>query len=323
LCNAASENRRAQLRIDGIPKMLKKWTSLILLLVLATCITLFPSLVNSDLALAADSSNIWHPKPGTTWYWQLQKPVDTSVDAEVYDIDLFDNTKQLVEELHEKDRKVICYINVGAYEDWREDSKKFTTDGEDPKPDQSNLDRQIVGKRYEKEDGGYWEGEYWLNIKEEKVRNIMKERFKECKNRGFDGVEPDNIDSYNPPEKTGFNITRKDQIDYDKWLVKTAHDLGLSIGLKNDQGNVKDLVNAFDWALTEECFAQNWCGDMKPFIDKGKAVFAAEYIGGKMDQTTFTNTVCNQAQQMKFSAILLNLDLNGEFVKNCSSSKNH
>jgi endo-alpha-1,4-polygalactosaminidase (GH114 family) len=302
--------------------MLKKWTSLILLLVLATCITLFPSLVNSDLGLAADSSNIWHPKPGISWYWQLQEKVDTSVDAEVYDIDLFDNTKQRVEELHKKGRKVICYINVGAYEDWREDSNKFTTDGEKPKPDESNLDPKIVGKRYEKEGGGYWEGEYWLNIKEEKVRNLMKERFEECKHRGFDGVEPDNIDSYYPPNKTGFNITKEDQIDYDKWLVKTAHDLGLSIGLKNDPDNVEDLVDAFDWALTEECFAQNWSEKMKPFIDKGKAVFAAEYIG-QMNPTTFTDAVCNQAQKMKFSAILLNPELNGEPVETCSPSKNH
>jgi hypothetical protein len=83
------------------------------------------------------------------------------------------------------------------------------------------------------------------------------------------------------------------------------------------------LVDVFDWALTEECFAQNWCGDMKPFIDKGKAVFAAEYIEQIMNLTTFTDTICNQAQQMKFSAILLNLDLDGKTVEKCSSSKNH
>lgn len=289
--------------------MLKKWVSLILLLVLVTSISL---LINSSVGLAADSSNIWQPKPGTTWYWQLNETVDT-VDTEVYDIDLFDNTEQLVEELHEKGHKVICYINVGAYEDWREDSYKFTTDGQETQSDQSNLDRNIVGKPYEG-----WDGEYWLNIREEKVRDIMRERFEECKRKGFDGVEPDNIDSYDPPEKTGFNITQEDQIDYDKWLAETAHNLGLSIGLKNDPGNAENLVDTFDWALTEDCFAQNWCGDMKPFIDKGKAVFAAEYTD-QMSSTTFTDTFCNQAQQMEFSAILLNRDLNGKPVAKCFS----
>ena len=292
--------------------MLKKCISRILLFVLATCITLFPSLVNSDLGLAADSSNIWYPKPRTTWYWQLQETVDTSVEGEVYDIDLFDNTEQVVEELHEKGRKVICYINVGAYENWREDSEKFTTDGNEPKSDESNLDRNIVGEPYEG-----WDGEYWLNIKEQKVRDIMKSRFEECKRKGFDGVEPDNIDSYYPPEKTGFNITQEDQINYDQWLAKTAHDFGLSIGLKNDPGNAEDLVNAFDWALTEDCFDQNWCGEMKLFIDQGKAVFAAEYTD-QMNSTTFTDTVCNQAQQLEFSAILLNRNLAGKPVAKCS-----
>lgn len=280
-----------------------------LLLVLATCITLFPSVIHSELGLAA--SNFWQPTPGTTWYWQLRETVDTSVDAKVYDIDLFDNTKQLVDELHQKGRKVICYINVGAYENWREDSYKFTNDGKEPKSDGSNLDRNIVGKPYEG-----WDGEYWLNIKEKKVRDIMKARFEDCKRKGFDGVEPDNIDSYDPSEKTGFNLTQQDQIDYDQWLAKTAHDLDLSIGLKNDPGNAEDLVDTFDWALTEDCFAQNWCSDMKPFIDKGKAVFAAEYTD-EMNSTTFTG-ICNQAQQMKFSAILLNRDLDGKPVAKCS-----
>ena len=283
-----------------------------MLFVLATCITLFPSLVNSDLGLAADSFNIWYPKPRTTWYWQLQETVDTSVEAEVYDIDLFDNTEQVVEELHEKGRKVICYINVGAYENWREDSDKFTTDGNEPISDKSNLDRNIVGESYEG-----WDGEYWLNIREQKVRDIMKSRFEECKRKGFDGVEPDNIDSYYPPEKTGFNITQEDQINYDQWLAKTAHDLGLSIGLKNNPGNAEDLVNAFDWALTEDCFDQNWCGEMELFIDQGKAVFAAEYTD-QMNSKTFTDTVCNQAQQLEFSAILLNRNLDGKPVEKCS-----
>jgi Glycoside-hydrolase family GH114 len=56
---------------------------------------------------------------------------------------------------------------------------------------------------------------------------------------------------------------------------------------------------------------------MKPFIDKEKAVFAAEYTD-QMNSKTFTDTFCNQAQQMKFSAILLNRDLDGKPVAKCS-----
>jgi hypothetical protein len=37
-------------------------------------------------------SGLWVPSPKTTWQWQLNGlPLDTSVDVEMYDIDLFDN----------------------------------------------------------------------------------------------------------------------------------------------------------------------------------------------------------------------------------------
>jgi hypothetical protein len=48
--------------------------------------------------LMQETSEWWRPVPGLTWQWQLTDlPVDTSVDADVYDLDLF-NTSQLVQE---------------------------------------------------------------------------------------------------------------------------------------------------------------------------------------------------------------------------------
>ena len=32
----------------------------------------------------------WRPAPGTSWQWQLTGAIDTSIDVEMYDIDLFD-----------------------------------------------------------------------------------------------------------------------------------------------------------------------------------------------------------------------------------------
>jgi hypothetical protein len=160
----------------------------------------------------------------------------------------------------------------------------------------------------------------------------MEKRLQECKRRGFDAVEPDNIDSYDDPEgkipeeKTGFSITKEDQIKYDAWLIEKAHSLGLSIGMKNDPGNVKSttdngdqLVNLFDWALTEDCFtpSEGWCDDMEPFIRKGKAVLAAEYTD-KWKVGKFTKQVCPKAKQLNFSTLLLNRDLNTKPVATCS-----
>ena len=43
---------------------------------------------------------IWKPAVSTTWQWQLDTPVDLSYNAQVYDIDLFDNDAGVVAALH-------------------------------------------------------------------------------------------------------------------------------------------------------------------------------------------------------------------------------
>lgn len=57
--------------------------------------------------------------------------------------------------------------------------------------------------------------------------------------------------------------------------------------------------------LTEDCFAQDWCEQMRVFIQAGKPVFDAEYTdtGIALDQ------FCPQAKAMKISAILKNRKL--------------
>lgn len=67
----------------------------------------------------------WQPHPGLAWQWQLDTRVDPSVDVPVYDIDGFENTVADVARLHRDGRKVICYINVGAWENFRPDKADF------------------------------------------------------------------------------------------------------------------------------------------------------------------------------------------------------
>ena len=52
----------------------------------------------------------WIPPPNTTWQWQLTTPVDLSVDAQLFDIDLFDNAASVVAALHSRGRHVACYL---------------------------------------------------------------------------------------------------------------------------------------------------------------------------------------------------------------------
>ena len=95
---------------------MRRLAALALVLALAACV---PSPTSStghttEMTPVPSQRGIWKPAPGPTWQWQLSDPpVDTSVEAEVYDIDLFDNDAAVVQALHAQGRKVICYISVG------------------------------------------------------------------------------------------------------------------------------------------------------------------------------------------------------------------
>jgi len=69
------------------------------------------------------------------------------------------------------------------------------------------------------------------------------------KEKGCDGVEPDNVDGYT--NDTGFNLTSNDQIQYNKFLANEAHQRGLSIGLKNNLDQIEVLEPFFDFAVNE------------------------------------------------------------------------
>lgn len=223
----------------------------------------------------------WIPKPGTPWQWQLTNPVDTSVDAPVYDVDSTYTDAATVAALHAKGRKVICYVNAGAWENFRPDKNAFPS--------------TILGGQ----DG--WAGEQWLDIRQISVlQPIMAARFAACRAKGFDGVEADLVDSYT--DQTGFPITAADQLRYNEMLARLAHNLGLSIGLKNDLGQVPQLVGVFDFSIDEQCFQYSECDQLLPFIRAGKAVFEAEY---QLSNDQF----CTKANAMGISAMRKNTAL--------------
>ena len=236
----------------------------------------------APLTLMAQSAAIWRPASQVNWQWQLTGTVDLTIDASIYDIDLFNNDASVVAALHSKGRKAICYVSVGTFEDWRPDAGRFSAAVKGlPLADFPN--------------------ERWLDIRRlDELKPIMEARFDMCKQKGFDAVEPDNVDAYT--NKTGFPLTGQDQIQYNTWLASAAHARGLSVGLKNDLDQVRELEPLFDWALNEQCFQFKECSLMKPFLDAGKAVLQVEY---KLDPTKF----CNEANTMNINSLRKNLVL--------------
>lgn len=247
-----------------------------------------PSTGGETSGETGDEPAIWQPSPGTSWQWQLVDDIDTTVDVEVYDIDLFDAPQDVIDTLHADGRIVICYFSAGSYEEWRDDA--------------ADLPAAAIGDPL---DG--WPGEAWLDHRDPGVRAVMAARLDLAVSKSCDAVEPDNVDGYTNP--TGFDLTGEDQLDYNRWLATEAHARDLSIGLKNDVDQVGELVDDFDWALNEECVTYEECMTTSPFIDQGKAVFHVEYVDNIRDGQARADEVCPQTTPLGFSTLIKEWDL--------------
>jgi hypothetical protein len=233
----------------------------------------------------------WRPEPGLTWQWQLTGELDLDQQADVVDIDL-DVDPSVVAKYHSLGTRVICYISVGSYEKWRADADQF--------PD------EVLGNNYEG-----WPGEKWLDIRRiDLLAPIMLARLDECAQKGFDGVEPDNMEIYT--NDTGFPLTYQDQLEYALWFAAEAHQRGLAVGQKNAPNQTTDLVGVFDFAILEDAFYFDWAEELLPYIKAGKAVFAAEYTDLQVD---FEGT-CERSNELGFNTILKQRELDS-WVQTC------
>ena len=228
------------------------------------------------------ASTWWRPAVGASWQWQLSGKLDLAVDADVYDIDGDEATSADVEQLHSLGRKAICYVSAGSYESYR--------------ADEAQIPEALRGKVL---DG--WPDERWLDIRQTEIlASVMGARFDNCVSKGFDAVEPDNVDGY--ANDSGFDLTEKDQLGYIKMLTKLAHDRGLAIGLKNAVELSAELAPTMDFAVNESCMEYDECELVSPFIEAGKPVFHVEY---DMELSEF----CPRAQALGFSSLRKSQDL--------------
>lgn len=228
------------------------------------------------------------PMPsGIGLQWQLDGTFDPNVYAQVYDLDLFETSAATVAMLRQRGAQTICYISVGTLENGR--------------PDAASFPAAAVGAVYPE-----WPDERWLDIRRlDLIGPAIRARLDLCRDKGFDGVEPDNVDAYQQ-DNTGFAITEADEIAYLQWLSDEAHARGLSIGLKNVPELATRLQPRFDWALAEDCYVQGWCVDLAPFLVAGKAVFAVEYDDTGVDFAA----ACNVLAPEWFSVSLKHRSLN-------------
>lgn len=233
----------------------------------------------------------WIPAANSTYQIQYGGKLDLNVPAQIYDVDYQDTTAHDVATIHARGRRAVCYVDVGTWERWRPDASQF------PKAD--------LGKP----DGG-WPGERWLNIADTTaLEPIMTKRFQLCKRKGFDGMDPDNLDGY--VNKTGFHLTYAQQLAYDTWVANQAHALGLTVDEKGDNNQVADLYKVFDFAVVEQCFAQGWCRQFQRYTDRNALVVDVEY---NLTRGRFSSKTCPSDARYRETAILKHLNLNAWIV---------
>jgi hypothetical protein len=233
---------------------------------------------------------LWQPSSQSTirWEWLLSSPPAASslLKNIVYDVDGFDSSAALVTAMHADNIHAICYIDAGTWENWRSDAGSFPA--------------SVLGAT------NGWPGEKWLDIRQiSLLAPIMTARFQMCKNKGFDAVEPDNIDGYT--NSTGFPLKGSDQITYNEWIAATVHGLGMSVALKNDGDQIETLLPFFDFDINEQCVQYSECAMLTPFVKAGKAVFETEYNGNQV--TAKTTSACSQLTALNFNGIETDLNL--------------
>ncbi|KAL4869233.1 glycoside hydrolase superfamily [Aspergillus spectabilis] len=248
-------------------------------------------------------STIWQPAVASTWQIVLISALKyTSPTVDIFDIDLFDNSKSTIDSLHNLNRKVICYFSAGTYEDWRDDEGKF--------------DDADIGAPLDE-----WEGEAWVDLRSQRIREIMAARLDIAVEKGCDGVDPDNVDAYDN-EGGGLDLTETDSAECMNWLAGEAHSRGLAIGLKNAKNIIPQVIGDMQWSVNEQCAEYEECEDYSAFIEKGKPVFHIEYPKG--DEVNDENSVgekkketaCYAEGSSRFSTLIKNMDLD-DWVQDC------
>ena len=228
------------------------------------------------------------PPAHASWQWQLDGRLDTGVPAQVYDVDGFDTSRAQVRALQRGGRYVVCYVDVGTWERWRPDAGRFP--------------RALLGA------ANGWPGERWLDVRRiDQLAPLLRARFARCAAKGFDAVEPDNVDGWS--NDSGFPLSAADQLRFNRWVARAAHAQGLAVALKNDLEQARALAPSFDFAVLEQCFEYRECGSARPFLRAGKGVYDAEYARS-------TSAFCADARRLGVNAIRKRLGL-GAWRETC------
>jgi hypothetical protein len=122
---------------------------------------------------------------------------------------------------------------------------------------------------------GYPE-ERWVDLRQlDALKPMLRERVAMCARKGFDAVELDDIDSFDPPSTTGFRLTPGDAQNFLAYAFNLIHTDGMAALWKNSPYLSWWGRQFADGAVVEECYPDQAC-------------FAAQFTGSRQYGITCT-----------------------------------
>ncbi len=189
----------------------------------------------------------------------------------------------------------ICYVNAFQTQP---DEASFWTSGHS-----SLLVKRANGTNLTDPD---WPGEFILDTstaaKRSSIATIVNGWIDGCKTKGFQAIEPDNLDSWT---RSLSKLTKANNVAYATLLATHAHSIGLAIAQKNtsELGSAGKTSVGFDFAIAEECQVYSECGSYTgPY---GNRVIEIEYT----DNARSAYTKACAAQGKSISVILRDRDV--------------
>ena len=123
---------------------------------------------------------------------------------------------------------------------------------------------------------GYPE-ERWVDLRQlNALKPMLRERIGMCARKGFDAVELDDIDSFDPPSTTGFHLTPGDAQNFLAYAFNLIHQAGMTALWKNSPYLSWWGHQYADGAVVEECYVDHAC-------------FASQFKGSRQYGITCTS----------------------------------
>ena len=228
-----------------------------------------------------------YTRPPTTavhWDWQIGAATEADIGVptgvNLLDVDGFLASAASVASWRARGIYTVCYINAGSWQPGLPDAGDY--------PDVLKLQADPN-----------WPGEYFLDVTDvfrpgSVLAAILGKRLDMCKAKGFDALEPDNLQN-DENVKSG-KITMQAQLDFNGWLADLAHAKGLAVFQKNGPDKIlrattagTTMVDTFDGILDEQCQQFGECDALGEFSKRGKLALDVEYDKSlTLDCSSFT-----------------------------------